>query len=295
MHWRWLRPPCHLPTGTARRSSPRALDLPERLETLSFTSSLRAGTSALANAARRVDVADAGGCVGCASGAPGQSAGALYGHGAAAMLVRAGGVAANPLWPTILAIEQVAADFVDHYRGSGESLRLRARRSLGARRGLRQARHGRHRRGVEERGCELQRMSHIWRCRALPMCSSACCSPRSSVRRQDPRCAACDVRRHRRCAAAAAARGCARTCAARRAHPAGWIRAGRRRAGVARRARRSRSSKRKPLETTLARGVEERATFAISRMPDCWTWISACARSATTAPRIRSRGASTAH
>lgn len=99
-----------------------ALDLPEHLETVSFTSSLRAGTSALANAARRADAQTL--IIGTDARAtrPGSPQESLYGHGAAAMLVRPGARAtADRSLASILAIEQLAADFVDHYRAAGSA------------------------------------------------------------------------------------------------------------------------------------------------------------------------------
>jgi 3-hydroxy-3-methylglutaryl CoA synthase len=95
-----------------------ALDLPEQLETLSITSSLRAGTSALANAARRADAQTLVIASDARSTRPGSAQEKLYGSGAAALLV--GRTAGRPL-ATILAIEQIAADFVDHYRASDSS------------------------------------------------------------------------------------------------------------------------------------------------------------------------------
>lgn len=97
-----------------------ALDLPERLETLNVTSSLRAGTSALANALRRADsqmLVVASDARAARAGSPQESS---FGHGAAAVLVRSGASAESSL-ASVLAIEQVAADFVDHYRAAGES------------------------------------------------------------------------------------------------------------------------------------------------------------------------------
>lgn len=97
-----------------------ALDLPRKLETASFTSSLRAGTSALANAARRGDARTL--IIGTDARAtrPGSPQEGLYGHGAAALLVRPGSRApAEDALADIVAIEQIAADFVDHYRAAG--------------------------------------------------------------------------------------------------------------------------------------------------------------------------------
>ena len=77
-----------------------ALDLPEQLETLSVTSSLRAGTSALANAARRDGCADARDRQPMrARHGPGSPQEKLYGHGAAALLVSPRAVGAgNARW-----------------------------------------------------------------------------------------------------------------------------------------------------------------------------------------------------
>ena len=97
-----------------------ALDLPERLETLSVTSSLRAGTSALANAVRRVDSQTLVVAADARSTRPGSPQEQTYGHGAAALLVSPGALAGNaPAMASVLAIEQITADFVDHYRAAG--------------------------------------------------------------------------------------------------------------------------------------------------------------------------------
>lgn len=99
------------------------LDLPSTIETLESGGSLRAGTGALANAARRN-----GSTLVVASDArlakPGSPQELRIGHGAAAVLVRPGSapaeIAAGPPIATILATAHLAADFVDHYRMSGE-------------------------------------------------------------------------------------------------------------------------------------------------------------------------------
>jgi 3-hydroxy-3-methylglutaryl CoA synthase len=99
------------------------LDLPTAIETLESTGSLRAGTAALANAARR-----SGSTLVVASDArlakPGSAQEMRMGHGAAALLVHAGGAPASesgtPTLAEILAAAHVAADFVDHYRMAGE-------------------------------------------------------------------------------------------------------------------------------------------------------------------------------
>lgn len=99
-----------------------ALDLPASLETFDVTSSLRAGTSALANAARRPDaqmLIVASDARAARAGSPQEGA---FGHGAAAFLVRGANVApASNVLATILALEQTTSDFVDHYRASGAS------------------------------------------------------------------------------------------------------------------------------------------------------------------------------
>jgi 3-hydroxy-3-methylglutaryl CoA synthase/uncharacterized OB-fold protein len=96
------------------------LDLPSTTDTLEFGGSLRAGTGALANAARR-----SGATLVVASDArrtrPGSAQEMRIGHGAAALLVHPAGDdgVAEPL-AEIFATAHVAADFVDHYRMSGE-------------------------------------------------------------------------------------------------------------------------------------------------------------------------------
>jgi 3-hydroxy-3-methylglutaryl CoA synthase/uncharacterized OB-fold protein len=97
-----------------------ALDLPEQLQTLNVTSSLRAGTSALANALRRpsskvlVLAADA------RAARPGSPQEMSFGHGAAAFVVQSGAAPEASL-ARVLAAEQITADFVDHYRAAGEA------------------------------------------------------------------------------------------------------------------------------------------------------------------------------
>jgi 3-hydroxy-3-methylglutaryl CoA synthase len=100
-----------------------ALDLSEHIETLNFASSLRAGTNALANALRRADTRTFVIASDARKTRPGSPQELTYGHGAAALLV-CGSSAELPL-ATVLAIEQVAADFVDHYRAAGESFDYR--------------------------------------------------------------------------------------------------------------------------------------------------------------------------
>ena len=90
--------------------------------------------------------------------------------------------------------------------------------------------------------------SHIWRCRVRRTCSSECCSRRNSAapRRSDALRATCgDTGAAHPLLLLADA---LERATARRAHPAGWIRAGRRCAGIAcrRRPRAARGSK--PLE-----------------------------------------------
>jgi 3-hydroxy-3-methylglutaryl CoA synthase len=94
-----------------------ALDLPETLETLDFGSSLRAGTTALANAARRRDAISLVIAADARAAKPGSVQEMSFGHGAAACLIAP--EADEPL-ATILATHHIAADFTDHYRMAGE-------------------------------------------------------------------------------------------------------------------------------------------------------------------------------
>ncbi len=94
-----------------------ALDLTETLETLNVTTTLRAGTSALANAARRADSHVLVVASDARVARPGSPQELLYGHGAAAVLVSPS--AGPSSLASIVAVEQVAADFVDHYRAAG--------------------------------------------------------------------------------------------------------------------------------------------------------------------------------
>ncbi len=98
-----------------------ALDLPGEVQTADLCGSLRAGTSALAQAARRLDAAP---CLVVAADArlakPGSAQEMEYGAGAAAMLL-SGSSGELPSLGQIVSIAHLAADFVDHYRLSGES------------------------------------------------------------------------------------------------------------------------------------------------------------------------------
>jgi 3-hydroxy-3-methylglutaryl CoA synthase len=93
-----------------------ALGLAETVETLNVASSLRAGTSALAAAARR----SSPGTLVVASDArlaqPGSGQELAYGDAAAAVLV---GPAGGDALAEVIAARSVASDHVDHYRMSG--------------------------------------------------------------------------------------------------------------------------------------------------------------------------------
>lgn len=97
-----------------------ALDLSAEIQTMDVSGSLRAGTTALLDATRLSDpvprlvvAADA------RLAKPGSSQELEFGAGAAAMLVTRAADAAAPI-ATILSAAHLAADFVDHYRMSGE-------------------------------------------------------------------------------------------------------------------------------------------------------------------------------
>ena len=92
-----------------------ALDLPEGIETLDLTTSQRAATSALIAGLNR------GGSVLLAASEHRRTKAAsqlelLYGDAAAALLLGAGAGIAK-----LVATHSVSADFIDHYRGEGES------------------------------------------------------------------------------------------------------------------------------------------------------------------------------
>lgn len=98
-----------------------ALDLPDTIQTADVGGSLRAGTSALADATRRADsglrlivAADA------RLAKPGSPQEMEYGAGAAAFLIGGAGTRL-PVLGHILSAAHLAADFVDHYRLRGES------------------------------------------------------------------------------------------------------------------------------------------------------------------------------
>lgn len=96
-----------------------ALDLPEGIETLDVTSSQRAGTSALVSALNRASGAKGNVLVCATEHRRTKSASALellYGDGAAALLLGDGDGVAK-----LLAGHSVSDDFVDHFRGEGES------------------------------------------------------------------------------------------------------------------------------------------------------------------------------
>lgn len=100
-----------------------ALDLPTTIQTADFSGSLRAGTTALAEATRRTGTAPR---LVVASDArltkPGSAQELEYGAGAAALLVTNASATADGVRPiaTIISAAHLAADFVDHYRLTGE-------------------------------------------------------------------------------------------------------------------------------------------------------------------------------
>lgn len=95
-----------------------ALNLPEPVQTLTFGSSLRAGTSALIAAAERKQ----GTSLVIASDArlaqPGSAQELAYGHGAAAFVVSSH---IEDALAEIVGFAHLTADFVDHYRMAGEA------------------------------------------------------------------------------------------------------------------------------------------------------------------------------
>ncbi len=99
-----------------------ALDLPESLETLDLGGSMRAGTGALASACGRA--AGGGNVLVVASDArlarPGSEQELAFGAGAAALLVAPASARPSEPLATVLAVAHTAADFVDHYRLTGE-------------------------------------------------------------------------------------------------------------------------------------------------------------------------------
>lgn len=100
-----------------------ALDLPDSTQTLDVTGTLRSGMTALAQATRRADGVPT---LVVASDArvakPGSTQELEFGAGAAAFLVLPGkpSQATEAVLAEIHASAQIAADFVDHYRMSGE-------------------------------------------------------------------------------------------------------------------------------------------------------------------------------
>jgi hydroxymethylglutaryl-CoA synthase len=94
-----------------------ALNLPESVETLNLTASMRAGTSGLVNALRRTQdgltLLVAGDARLTRAGSPQEL---TYGDAAVAMLLGPAGPAALA---TVLAARSIGSDFVDHYRMSG--------------------------------------------------------------------------------------------------------------------------------------------------------------------------------
>jgi hydroxymethylglutaryl-CoA synthase len=97
-----------------------ALDLPEDIQTADVTGSLRAGTTALLDAARQPDPAPRLVVAADARLAkPGSTQELEFGAGAAAMLVMGSTAGADPI-AAILSAAHLAADFVDHYRMHGE-------------------------------------------------------------------------------------------------------------------------------------------------------------------------------
>jgi 3-hydroxy-3-methylglutaryl CoA synthase len=97
-----------------------ALDLPPACETLDVTGTLRAGTTALAQASRR---ADGGATLLIATDArqarPGSEQELQFGAAAVALLLAPGNSGADRALAHLRGAAHVAADFVDHYRMSG--------------------------------------------------------------------------------------------------------------------------------------------------------------------------------
>jgi hydroxymethylglutaryl-CoA synthase len=97
-----------------------ALDMPVEIATADFTGSLRAGTTALLDATRHADSAPKLVVAADARLAkPGSTQELEFGAGAAAMLVASATAQVQPI-ATILSAAHLAADFVDHYRMTGE-------------------------------------------------------------------------------------------------------------------------------------------------------------------------------
>jgi hydroxymethylglutaryl-CoA synthase len=101
-----------------------ALDLADTTQTLDVTGTLRCGVTALAQATRRADaVATLVVATDARVAKPGSAQELDFGAGAAAFTVLPGDCLQQegPVLAEIHAVAQVAADFVDHYRMSGES------------------------------------------------------------------------------------------------------------------------------------------------------------------------------
>ncbi len=94
-----------------------ALDLPESTRTLNVSSSLRAGTSAVADALRRCNETSLVIASDARRAQPGSAQELAYGHGAAALLITPDTTDALAV---IRASAHLSADFVDHYRLAGE-------------------------------------------------------------------------------------------------------------------------------------------------------------------------------
>jgi len=99
-----------------------ALDLPQDVETADVAGSLRAGTTALAQAARRCGTAQLVVASDARVARPGSAQELEFGAGAAALLLTdaANDTRQAPALASILATSHRAADFVDHYRMQGE-------------------------------------------------------------------------------------------------------------------------------------------------------------------------------
>jgi 3-hydroxy-3-methylglutaryl CoA synthase len=94
-----------------------ALDLPESTRSVNVSSSLRAGTSAVADALRRRDETSLVIASDARRAQPGSAQELSYGHGAAALLITPD---TTDALAAILASAHLSADFVDHYRMAGE-------------------------------------------------------------------------------------------------------------------------------------------------------------------------------
>ena len=253
-----------------------ALDLPEDVQTLNLGSSLRAGTGGLISAAQRASAPTLVVASETRLARPGSAQELAYGDGAAACLV---GPPSGAALASIVAVRSIGSDFVDHYRMAGrlfdysleerwirdESLMILVPRLI--------------RELLAGAGCEGGAVRHL----ALPATASVAKRIADSAglgRGEARRHGARRMRRCRRRPALAPDGRCDSRPRVRAISSSRWASA---KASTPCCCAPSAQygTPRRLLRTRSGSAAKSRATCATCRTAVCWTWISACAPSAT--------------